>query len=104
MDHWFGAAKAYALIPIGGFLLYVFMYLLLTTADDYLSPTLEFLTNKLKISESVAGVTLLALGNGAPDVFAAISAKKSTVLRISNLVGSTIFISTICQVATVRAA
>ena len=47
----------------------VLMYILTSSADEYLSPSLEFLTEKLKLSESVAGVTLLALGNGAPDVF-----------------------------------
>lgn len=62
------------IIPLGGFIMIVLMYILTSSADEYLSPSLEFLTEKLKLSESVAGVTLLALGNGAPDVFQAISA------------------------------
>ena len=68
------AGQIISIIPIGGLLTLIFMYNLSSTADEYLSPALEFLTNKLKISESLAGVTLLALGNGAPDIFAAISA------------------------------
>ena len=105
MDATFGqTGKVIALVPIGALLTLIFMYSLSSTADDYLSPSLEFLTVKLKISESLAGVTLLALGNGAPDIFSAISAKDSALLRICNLVGSTLFISTIVQVLTVKAA
>ena len=50
------------------------MYTLASTADFYLSPSLEHMTVTFKLSESLAGVTLLAFGNGAPDIFAAISA------------------------------
>jgi Ca2+/Na+ antiporter len=32
------------------------------------------MTVKFKLSESLAGVTLLAFGNGAPDVFSAVAA------------------------------
>jgi sodium/potassium/calcium exchanger 6 len=54
------------------------MYNLASTADEYLSPAIEFIVNKFKISESLAGVTLMALGSGAPDVFASISAASSS--------------------------
>lgn len=50
------------------------MYLLSDTADAYLSPCLEFITERLSCNESLAGVTLLAFGNGAPDVFGSIAA------------------------------
>lgn len=50
------------------------IFLLGSTADGYLSPALEAISDKFKCSESLAGVTLLALGNGAPDVFAAMAA------------------------------
>jgi len=66
--------KVVAIVPIGALLMLIFMYNLSSTADEYLSPSLEFLTHKLGITESLAGVTFLALGNGANDVFAAISA------------------------------
>lgn len=103
MESSFSSAKPYVLIPVGTLLMIIFMYTLSSTADDYLSPSLEFLTEKLALSESLAGVTLLALGNGAPDIFAAISAASGdedggsdgTLLVICNLVGSTLFISTI---------
>jgi solute carrier family 24 (sodium/potassium/calcium exchanger), member 6 len=111
MEDSFGATgKVIAIVPVCGLLMLIFMYTLSSTADDYLSPSLEFLTDKLQISESLAGVTLLALGNGAPDIFAAISAagggsegSGGTLLTICNLVGSTLFISTIVQLMTVGA-
>ena len=65
-------------IPIGLLLLFIFMYNLASTADEYLSPSIEFMVTKFKISESLAGVTLMALGSGAPDVFASISAARSS--------------------------
>jgi len=52
----------------------ILLYCLATTADEYLSPTLEYMTIKFGLSESIAGVTFLALGNGSPDVFTSISA------------------------------
>ena len=79
-----------------------------STADGYLSPALEFMTVKFSISESLAGVTLLAFGNGAPDVFASIaSAAKSDdenmpknysgdgFQAMTPLLGSALFISSI---------
>ena len=70
-------AMIYAFIIIGGFLVFVGMYLLSSTADIYLSPSLEFITERFSCNESLAGVTLLAFGNGAPDVFSSIAAAKS---------------------------
>jgi sodium/potassium/calcium exchanger 6 len=53
------------------------MYNLSTTADQYTSSSLELITLKFGLSESLAGVTLLAFGNGAPDVFSSIAALQS---------------------------
>lgn len=67
------------------------------TADDYLSPSLEKIASTFKMSESLAGVTLMAFGAGAPDVFASISASEGgdmegIVMGISVLLGSSLFI------------
>jgi len=45
-----------------------------STAEDYFSPALEMFSVKLGLPPRFAGVTLLALGNGAADVSATVSA------------------------------
>lgn len=66
--------KSIVMLPLAILLIVIAMWNLGSTADSYLSPALEAISDKFKCSESLAGVTLLALGNGAPDVFAAIAA------------------------------
>ena len=70
--------KNYVFYPVACFLLYVFIYTLGSTANNYLAPALETITVTFKIPESLAGVTLLAFGNGAPDVFSAIASATSS--------------------------
>lgn len=72
-------------------------YLLSFTADEYLSPSLQQISRTFKLSESLAGVTLLAFGGGAPDVFASLSAvsgaeSKGAEMGIAVLLGSSLFI------------
>ena len=42
-------------------------------ATDFLCPALFMISKSMNMSQSVAGVTLIAFGNGSPDVFAAIA-------------------------------
>ena len=94
-----GSSAPIIFLPVALLSLVIAMYLLSSTADIYLSPALEAISEKLNCSESLAGVTLLAFGNGAPDLFAAISAGGTTVdqnnLLMSNLFGGVFLVSTI---------
>lgn len=68
-----------------------------STADQYFSPALTSISETLKLAPSVAGVTLLAFGNGAPDVFSSILAatKLKVSLTVGALFGGAIFVSSV---------
>jgi len=91
--------KIYAFVPVGCLFLFIGMYTLASTADIYLSPSLEYLTVRFGLSDSLAGVTLLAFGNGAPDVFSSIAAAGEADAdankSVAILVGGTFFISSV---------
>mmetsp|Transcript_857 Transcript_857/g.2048 ORF Transcript_857/g.2048 Transcript_857/m.2048 type:complete len:513 (+) Transcript_857:4047-5585(+) len=88
------------LIPLGFFFAGL-VYMLGHTAAEYFAPALADIAEKLNISPTLAGVTLLAFGNGAPDVFASILAgqKSQIFLGIGGLVGAGLFINTIVVAA-----
>ncbi|KAK9460787.1 Sodium/calcium exchanger protein-domain-containing protein [Lipomyces oligophaga] len=67
------------------------------TASDFLCTNLSTIANILGMSESFAGVTLLALGNGSPDVFSTYAAMKvgSGSLAIGELIGAASFITSV---------
>lgn len=77
-------------------LLFAF-YVLSYTADEYLSPSLNQISKTFNLSESLAGVTLLAFAAGAPDVFASLASAEGgetegIFMGISVLLGSSLFI------------
>lgn len=99
--------KKFVMLPIAILCILIAMWNLGSTADMYLSPALEAISDKFKCSESLAGVTLLALGNGAPDVFAAIAAggdEKGLNLQVASLIGSAFFIVSVVMALSLRAA
>eukprot|EP01051_Picozoa_sp_SAG22_P004257 SAG22_NODE_224_length_14744_cov_7.467668_3_plen_538_part_00 len=67
-----------------------------STAEDYFCPALASLSEMLSLQPRVAGVTLLALGNGAPDVFSIISSVKAdqVSMAVGEVTGAGNFVTT----------
>jgi len=55
-------------------LLFVLIY---STSERFFCPSIERLSEFMKLSPAVAGATLLAFGNGAPDVLTILAAMKA---------------------------
>ncbi|XP_058460946.1 putative sodium/calcium exchanger 7 [Malaya genurostris] len=79
------------LLLVGGLL--ICFTVLGTTADQFFCPVLAVISKTLRISESVAGVTILAFGNGSPDLFTAVSNPLSdTEMMFGELLGAATFV------------
>ncbi|OQR73641.1 sodium/potassium/calcium exchanger 6-like, partial [Tropilaelaps mercedesae] len=65
------------------------------TADDFLTPALILISNTLRLSQNIAGVTFLAFGNGAPDIISSLAGVESARpdLVIGELFGAGIFVT-----------
>ncbi|XP_047327995.1 cation/calcium exchanger 5 [Impatiens glandulifera] len=61
-------------VPVLSLTLLLQFYILVKTAQDRFSVVVTKLATHLKLSPSMGAVTLLALGNGAPDVFSSVAA------------------------------
>lgn len=61
-------------MPLLSLVLVFHFYFLVKTAGDHFSPVVSKLSRHLNLSPSMGAVTLLALGNGAPDVFSSVAA------------------------------
>ncbi|XP_060593798.1 mitochondrial sodium/calcium exchanger protein-like isoform X2 [Ruditapes philippinarum] len=92
------------LLPLGIVILiiwWLFLFVgLAVTADDFFCPALAVISDTLKLSHNVAGVTFLAFGNGAPDIFSAIAAIGNAKdgdagLALGALLGAGVFVTTV---------
>ncbi|XP_021113100.1 sodium/potassium/calcium exchanger 6, mitochondrial isoform X8 [Heterocephalus glaber] len=78
-------------------LLYLFLVLGVTAAK-FFCPNLSAIATTLKLSHNVAGVTFLAFGNGAPDIFSALVAfsdPRTASLAIGALFGAGVLVTTV---------
>ncbi|GAO13792.1 uncharacterized protein UV8b_03976 [Ustilaginoidea virens] len=85
--------------PVAFVLLAGWLGLLFTTigiaASDFFSVNLSTIAAILGLSESLAGVTFLAFGNGSPDVFSTLAAMSSNSpsMAVGELIGAACFIT-----------
>ncbi|XP_042818416.1 mitochondrial sodium/calcium exchanger protein isoform X2 [Panthera tigris] len=78
-------------------LLYLFLVLGVTAAK-FFCPNLSAICTLLKLSHNVAGVTFLAFGNGAPDIFSALVAfsdPRTAGLALGALFGAGVLVTTV---------
>jgi sodium/potassium/calcium exchanger 6 len=77
------------------FLLIIYFYLLGQVADRFFVPTLSEISIRLKLPASVSSVTLMAFGNGAPDIFSTFASVQAGEYQqaFGQVVGATAFIS-----------
>jgi len=103
MSLYYCHSKVFGVMVMVAMLFYT-LCLLATTADSYFVPVLETLTKILNLKEDVAGVTLIALGNGAPDVFTSLYAIQSNSdfpLMMGEIIGGTLFVCCIVLAAVI---
>ena len=87
-------------IIINSILLIIFLiilfFILSSTSDIFLSTAITKIVETFKINQNVAAVTLLAFGNGAPDVISSLVAseeEEGISFSISSLIGSGMFVT-----------
>ncbi|XP_059288197.1 cation/calcium exchanger 1-like [Lycium ferocissimum] len=91
----FSPILGYSLLALWLILLF---YLLGDTASSYFCSSLEGLSKSLKLSPIIAGVTLLSLGNGAPDLFSSIVSfmnDGTNNIGLNSIIGGSFFVSSV---------
>jgi sodium/potassium/calcium exchanger 6 len=90
-----------AVLLLNILLLLIFIQVLCGTAGVFLEPQLTYMSNLLHLKPDIAGVTLLAFGNGGPDLFTGLAValahpdEMDYSLIISYTSGATLYIMTV---------
>ncbi|XP_012222241.1 mitochondrial sodium/calcium exchanger protein-like [Linepithema humile] len=73
----------------------VYLFLILgTTADNFFCPALAVIASVMRLSDNIAGVTILAFGNGAPDIFTSlVSRGDKPIIMFTELIGAGVFVT-----------
>jgi sodium/potassium/calcium exchanger 6 len=89
--------KAWLSLSVLLILMLLYFYMLGSTAERFFCPALARVSEGLNLSPNVAGVTLLALGNGSPDIFAQVAAANNGVFStaMGTMLGSSLFVCTV---------
>ena len=88
--------KHFLFILMLSLLLALLFYLMYSVSSDYLTPSLAHLSAACRMSPDMAGLTFLAFGNGAPDLFTAmLGAEDAPEMILGSSIGSGLFIFTV---------
>jgi len=92
----FGVEKAYLAIGVFAIWTFVLFVALAISTDDYFCPNLASISKTLRLPQNIAGVTILAAGNGAPDIFSALASvqQQRPELLLGALFGAGVFVTT----------
>lgn len=92
----FPGQLAYLAIFLYALWLIVLFIGLAISADDYFCPNLAIISKTLRLSHNIAGVTILAFGNGAPDIFSSMAGvtQSRPELVLGALFGAGVFVTT----------
>jgi K+-dependent Na+/Ca+ exchanger-like protein len=75
--------------------MFISFFLMAKVVDDLFVPTLDVISNKLKLTPSVAGATIMAMGTSAPELSTALLAlflpNTNPATGVGTIVGSAIF-------------
>jgi len=94
-------------VPSIFLVIYVIFKFIAALVDEYICPSIEYIKDLCNMSEALAGVTLLALANGAGDVITAIVASGSedgVSYNIGALFGAGFFVCSMVICLTIKKA
>jgi len=92
------------MVPFTIIVLYFIFKFICALVDEYIAASIEYIVEEYKISDAFAGVTLIALANGAGDVVTAIVASGSAdgvAYNVGALFGAGLFVCTIVMTFTI---
>jgi len=89
---WNTPAKAYYWVPLYVVLIIIIFVAMAVVCDDFFVPSLETISEKLDLSEDVAGATFMAAGSSAPELFTSIAGVSTeSDVGVGTIVGSAVF-------------